>query len=47
MNDWVKRGSKRLGNRLCEKTIAVMERAHTPELPAHVLAEIEYIRKGA
>jgi trimethylamine---corrinoid protein Co-methyltransferase len=45
LNDWVKRGSTRLGDRLRDKTIALMERAHTPELSAAVLAEIEYIRK--
>jgi trimethylamine:corrinoid methyltransferase-like protein len=45
MNDWVKRGSKRLGDRLREKTVALIDRARTPELPAQVLAEIEYIRK--
>jgi hypothetical protein len=45
MNDWVKRGSKRLEDRLREKTVALMGRARTPELPANVLAEIEYIRK--
>ena len=45
MNDWIKRGSKRLGDRLREKTIALMERARTPELPANVLAEIETIRR--
>jgi trimethylamine---corrinoid protein Co-methyltransferase len=45
MNDWVKRGSKRLEDRLREKTVALMERARTPELPANVLAEIEYIRR--
>jgi trimethylamine--corrinoid protein Co-methyltransferase len=45
MNDWVKRGSKGLGDRLREKTIALMDRARTPELPAQVLAEIEYIRR--
>jgi trimethylamine:corrinoid methyltransferase-like protein len=47
MNDWVKRGSKCLGAPLREKTIVLMDRARTPELPAHVLAEIEYIRRRA
>ena len=47
MNDWVKRGSKRLGDRLREKTLSLLECAPTPGLPAHVLAEIEYIRKRA
>ena len=28
-----------------EKTIALMDRARTPELSAQVLAEIEYIRR--
>lgn len=45
LNDWVKRGSKRLIDRLREKTLALMARASTPELPAGVLAEIEYIRR--
>ncbi len=45
LNDWAKRGSKRLGDRLREKTLALMARARTPELPANVLAEIEYIRQ--
>ncbi len=47
MNDWKKRGNKRLADRLREKTIALMDAAHvrTSELPANVLAEIEYIRK--
>jgi hypothetical protein len=44
MNDWAKRGSKRLGDRLRERTIALMDRARTPELPPNILAEIEYIR---
>jgi trimethylamine--corrinoid protein Co-methyltransferase len=47
MNDWIKRGGKRLGDRLREKTVALMERARTPELPAQVLTEIEYIRGRA
>lgn len=47
ISDWARRGSKRLGDRLRDKTIALMERARTPELPANVLAEIEYIRKRA
>ncbi len=47
ISDWTRRGSKRLGDRLRDKTIALMERAGTPELPANVLAEIEYIRKRA
>jgi trimethylamine---corrinoid protein Co-methyltransferase len=47
INDWKQRGSKRLAGRLREKTIALMRRAHTPELPVSVLMEIEYIRKRA
>jgi trimethylamine--corrinoid protein Co-methyltransferase len=42
-DDWVKRGSKRLGDRLREKTIALMERSRSVELPAAVAAEIEHI----
>jgi trimethylamine---corrinoid protein Co-methyltransferase len=47
--DWLKRGGISLGARLREKTVALMDAAgaHTPELPAAVLAEIEYIRKRA
>ncbi len=45
LNDWAKRGSKRLGDRLREKTLALMARGRAPELPANVLAEIEYQRK--
>jgi trimethylamine---corrinoid protein Co-methyltransferase len=43
--DWLKHGGISLGARLREKTIAFMERVRSPELPAHVLAEIEYIRR--
>ncbi len=45
--DWLKRGGVSLGARLRDKTIALMDaaRAGAPELPANVLAEIEYIRK--
>jgi trimethylamine--corrinoid protein Co-methyltransferase len=43
--DWLKRGGLSLGARLRDKAIALMDaaRAHTTELPASVVAEIEYI----
>ena len=44
MEDWVKKGSKRLGDRLRERTIALMAEAKTPQLPDGVRVEIEYIR---
>lgn len=43
--DWVKKGAKDLGQRLREKTVALMDKARTPELPASTLNEIEYIRR--
>jgi trimethylamine--corrinoid protein Co-methyltransferase len=43
MEAWVHRGSRRLGERLRERTVALME-DHTPEpLPGGVKQEIEYI----
>lgn len=47
MEDWVAQGSKRLGQRLREKTLALIE-SHEPQpLPDSVRAEVEYILKGA
>src|SRR5512133_1563739 len=44
-SDWARRGSKRLGDRLRERTIQTME-AHRPEpLPGGVRDEIAYILK--
>ena len=46
MADWVRGGKQRLGNRLRDKTLSIIE-SHRPEpLPDHVLAEIDYILKG-
>ncbi len=43
MEEWVEDGKKRMGDRLREKTIAIIEE-HRPEpLPEHVRAEIDYI----
>jgi trimethylamine--corrinoid protein Co-methyltransferase len=45
MDDWVQSGKKRLGDRLREKTVALIE-AHQPEpLPDRVREEIDYILK--
>lgn len=47
MEDWVAQGSKRLGQRLKEKTLALIE-SHKPQpLPDSVRAEVEYILKRA
>lgn len=47
MEDWVAQGSKRLGQRLKEKTLTIME-GHKPQpLPDSVRAEVEYILKRA
>jgi trimethylamine--corrinoid protein Co-methyltransferase len=44
--DWIARGSKRLGDRLREKTLSVI-REHEPEpLPDTAKTDIEYILKG-
>ena len=46
MDDWVQDGKKRLGGRLRDKTISIID-SHRPEpLPDHALAEIDYILKG-
>jgi trimethylamine--corrinoid protein Co-methyltransferase len=43
MEEWVEDGKKRMGDRLREKTIAIMEE-HRPEpLPENVRTEIDYI----
>lgn len=44
-DDWVKKGGKDLGRRLREKTVSLLDKARTPELPATTLDEIEYIRR--
>jgi trimethylamine--corrinoid protein Co-methyltransferase len=47
MDNWVRKGKKRLGDRLREKTIALID-GHKPEaLPTGVKAEIDYVlRQG-
>ncbi len=42
-DDWVKAGSKQLGQALKEKTIAIIEEHRTEPLPDSVKKEIEYI----
>jgi trimethylamine--corrinoid protein Co-methyltransferase len=45
MDDWVQSGKKRLGDRLRDKTITLVD-SHRPEpLPANAEAEIGYILK--
>jgi trimethylamine--corrinoid protein Co-methyltransferase len=46
IEDWVADGSRRLGQRLREKTVAIIQE-HKPEpLPDGVREEIDYILKG-
>jgi trimethylamine--corrinoid protein Co-methyltransferase len=46
IEDWVAQGSKRLGKRLQERTVAILE-GHQPEpLPDSVREEIAYILKS-
>jgi trimethylamine--corrinoid protein Co-methyltransferase len=45
MNDWVRKGSTRLGERLQSKTIALMESSRPEPLPDQVKAEIDAILK--
>ncbi|MBC7259054.1 MAG: trimethylamine methyltransferase family protein [Chloroflexi bacterium] len=47
MEDWVAQGSKRLGQRLKEKTLSILEEHKPQPLPDSVRAEIAYILKGA
>jgi len=47
MEDWVAQGSKRLGQRLKEKTLGILEEHKPQPLPDSVRAEIAYILKGA
>lgn len=47
MEDWVAQGSKRLGQRLKERTLAILEEHKPQPLPDSVRAEIAYILKGA
>ncbi|MDH7489213.1 MAG: trimethylamine methyltransferase family protein, partial [Anaerolineae bacterium] len=47
MEDWVAQGSKRLGQRLKERTLAILEEHKPQPLPDSVRAEVEYILKGA
>jgi trimethylamine--corrinoid protein Co-methyltransferase len=45
-DDWRAAGSKRLGDRLREKTIAIIEGHQAPSLPDSVREEIDYILKS-
>jgi trimethylamine--corrinoid protein Co-methyltransferase len=45
-DDWLKRGGKDLGQRLREKTVALMERSKGSDLPSGVLEEVERIRRA-
>jgi trimethylamine--corrinoid protein Co-methyltransferase len=46
VDDWVASGSRRLGQRLRDRTVAIMDE-HQPEpLPAGVQEEVDYILKG-
>ena len=47
MEDWVAQGSKRLGQRLKERTLGILEEHKPQPLPDSVRAEIAYILKGA
>jgi len=47
MEDWVAQGSKRLGQRLRERTLAILEEHKPQPLADSVRAEVEYILKGA
>ena len=44
-DDWLRKGGKDLGQRLREKTVALMEEASSPEVPPSTLDEIEYVRR--
>ena len=46
LDNWQKKGSRRLGDRLRDRTIAVMEAAPHAPLPASLSAEIDYILKS-
>jgi trimethylamine--corrinoid protein Co-methyltransferase len=46
-DDWLKRGGKDLGQRLRDKTVALMEGSKGSDLPAGVLEEVERIRQSA
>jgi trimethylamine---corrinoid protein Co-methyltransferase len=46
-DDWLKRGGKDLGQRLRDRTVALMERSKGSELPPGSLAEVERIRRAA
>jgi trimethylamine--corrinoid protein Co-methyltransferase len=43
MDDWVRKGATRMGDRLRDKTLALMESSQPEPLPDGVKAEIEYI----
>ena len=45
IDDWVRAGKKRLGDRLRDKTIAIMEEHRPDPLAEHVQGEIDYILK--
>jgi trimethylamine--corrinoid protein Co-methyltransferase len=42
-DNWVRRGQQRLGDRLREKTVALLDKHESAPLPAGVEAEIDYI----
>jgi trimethylamine--corrinoid protein Co-methyltransferase len=46
MTDWMSSGSKRLGQRLQEKTVAILEAHHPEPLPDNVREEIAHILEG-
>jgi trimethylamine---corrinoid protein Co-methyltransferase len=47
LDDWVQTGKKRLGDRLRDKTIALMEKPASTPLPGSVQDEVDYILNGA
>jgi trimethylamine--corrinoid protein Co-methyltransferase len=44
--DWIAAGSKRLGDRLRDKTVSIIEEHEPERLPDSTLEEIDYILKG-
>ena len=45
-DDWRDSGSKRLGDRLREKTITIMDKHQPDLLPTSICEEIQYILKS-
>jgi trimethylamine--corrinoid protein Co-methyltransferase len=45
-DNWIAEGSKRLGQRLREKTITIIEEHQPERLPDNVREEIDYILQG-